>query len=192
MGKNVEDLGKTALAIRQQDVIDAWTDEALTNKDNKTLTNKVISNKNNYAFSGEAEYILYGDSSFSGNKDKSYGTIFAIRYAFNAVYGFKTYWSNKTVISIANAISAASQYIIPPALIKIAIILAIVMAESIYDLACLKAGMPVVIIKSKSTWHTKFGEVFEEDAELKKVDGSESESGSISDVTLQYSDYPHI
>lgn len=66
------------------------------------------------------------------------------------------------------------------------------MAESIYDIACLKVGMPVVIIKSKSTWHTKFGEVFDTDDKLKEIDGSSSDSGSITDVALQYSDYLKI
>lgn len=187
MGKDVSDLGKTLSAIRQTDVINAWTDEALTNKDNKTLTNKVISNKNNYAFSGEAEYILYGKSSLTANKGCCYGTIFAIRYAFNAVYGFKEYWSNAKLNSIAKGVFLASQGIIPPSLTKIAVILAIVMAESVYDLACLKVGMPVVIIKSKKTWHTQFGEVFDD---LRDVKSSDSES--ITDVKLQYSDYLKI
>lgn len=192
MNKDVKDLEKTASAIRQKEVIDTWTDEALTNTDNKTLTNKVISQKNNFAFGGEGEYILYGKSDISKNKEKSYGTIFALRYAFNAVYGFKEYWSNATLNGIAAEISAATYGILPPALIKIAVILAIVMAESIYDIACLKVGMPVVIIKSKSTWHTKFGEVFDTDDKLKEIDGSSSDSGSITDVALQYSDYLKI
>ena len=192
MNKDVKDLEKTISAIRLKEVIDTWTDEALTNTDNKTLTNKVISRKNNFAFGGEAEYILYGKSDVSENKEKAYGTIFALRYAFNAVYGFKEYWSNATLNTLAVDISAATYGVLPPALIKIAVILAIVMAESIYDIICLKVGMPVVIIKNKSTWHTKFGEVFDTDADLKQIDNSSSDSGSITDVALQYSDYLKI
>lgn len=74
----------------------------------------------------------------------------------------------QTLNGIAAEISAATYGILPPALIKIAVILAIVMAESIYDIACLKVGMPVVIIKSKSTWHTKFGEDVCTDDKLKE------------------------
>lgn len=190
-GHKVEKLLDTQASIKKQDVTDTWKKEECTNSANKSLTNKEISRDNNYAFGNEAEYILYGFDSNTKNKASAYGTIFALRLGFNSIYAFKEYWKDATITSIAAAISAATYGIVPPALIKVAIILALAVAETVHDIAMLKAGMPVAVIKTKSTWAMQFSSVFGGDNNLKNVSGENKNHGKF-DLSLRYSDYIKI
>lgn len=175
-------------AIKDQDVISSWTNESTTNTLNKSLTNKEISGTNNYAFGHEVEYILYGGGSNEGNKLKAYGTIFAIRLGFNAIYGFKEFWSDAWVESASVGISAATLGVIPPALVKLAIILALVIAETVYDISCLKVGMPVAVMKSARTWKMSLDSVFPGESKS----SGKGNGQSITDLSLRYSDYLKI
>ncbi len=185
---SVSTLSNTQSAIRRPDVIKAWSDESTINTANKSLTNKEISQINQYAFGNEVEYILYGGGN-TGNKGKIYGTIFAIRLGFNSLYGFKEFWNDGVIVSTAAGISAATCGVVSPALVKLAIILALVVAETVYDISCLKAGMPVVIIKSDRSWQMKLSKVF---SGLSDSHHSGSPGSSASEVSLRYSDYLKI
>lgn len=187
----VNNLKKTQASIQRQDVINTWKNEKITNTANKSLTNKEISTVNNYAFGGEAEYILYGFDSNAKNISSAYATIFTIRLGFNSVYAFKEYWKDKEITNLATAISVATQGIIPPALIKVAIILALAVAETVNDIAMLKAGMPVAVIKNKDNWQMQLNKVFENDNNLKNANGSNANHQKI-DLSLRYSDYIKI
>ena len=190
-GYAVKKLAETQNSINRQDVIEQWKDAKCTNSANKSLTNKEISQDNNYAFGNEAEYILYGFDSNTKNKASAYGTIFALRLGFNSIYAFKEYWKDGVITSIAAAISAATYGIVPPALIKVAIILALAVAETVHDIAMLKAGMPVAVIKTKDTWAMQFSSVFGGDGNLANVSGTNKEHGNF-DLSLRYSDYIKI
>lgn len=190
-GYSVNKLSETRASIQRQDVKDQWKAESYTNPANKSLTNKEISRDNNYAFGNEAEYILYGFDSNTKNKASAYGTIFALRLGFNSIYAFKEYWKDATITSVAAAISAATYGVVPPALIKVAIILALAVAETVHDIAMLKAGMPVAVIKTKSTWAMQFSSVFGGDANLANVSGKNKNHGNF-DLSLRYSDYIKI
>lgn len=124
-----------------------WTDKQTTFYDNKTLTNKLLANGEQYSFGNEVEYILYGGKN-STNKLKSYGSIYAMRYAFDLCQVYNTYYNHASVEGIAAAISGATYGVIPVPLIKMVIVLGINAAEAATDLMYLKKGMPVILFKS--------------------------------------------
>lgn len=188
MGKDVYTLTETRTAIQNKDVINAWSDESTVNTANKTLTNKEISQTNHYAFGNEVEYILHGGDNL-GNKTIVDGTIFAIRFGFNSLYGFKEFWNDAAIVGAAAGISAATCGVVSPALVKLAIILALVVAETVYDISCLKAGMPVVIMKSNRSWQMQLSKVF---GELADSTHSGSSGSTGSELSLRYSDYLKI
>ena len=188
-GKNVSTLNKAVQAENQ--VVETFNSTDIKNEYNRTMTNKLICNKNNVSMGNEIEYILYGGSN-KENKSKSYGTIFVLRFALNAIYGFSNLYSPSKsadaglIQTTAASISAASAGIIPIPLIKIAIILAVVMAESLQDLVYLKMGMPVALLKNDDTWQTSLKSVFDD---IKGNGGKSSKNSGKKAVTLQYSDY---
>ena len=184
----VDKLSSTRNSIKRSDVISEWKNESYTNTANKSLTNKEISRENNYAFGNEAEYILYGSNNSAKNKACAYATIFSIRLGLNSVYAFKEYWKDYTITGLATAISAATYGVIPPALIKVAIILALAVSETVHDIAMLKAGMPVAVLKKNDTWVMTVSKVFGGDASLNGVTGSGEDHGNF-DLSLRYSDY---
>lgn len=184
-GKSVDTLSKTRMSIGDSGVIQAWSNESTLNTANKSLTNKEISRTNQYAFGKEVEYILYGE----GKENTAYTTIFAIRLGLNSLYGFKEFWNDTAVAGAATAISTATCGVVSPALVKLAIILALVVAETVYDISCLKAGMPVVIMKSDKTWQMKLSKIFSDLPDYPHA--SSSESGK-KELSLRYSDYLKI
>lgn len=184
-GKSVDTLLKTRMSIGDSGVIQAWSNESTLNTANKSLTNKEISRTNQYAFGKEVEYILYGE----GKENTAYTTIFAIRLGLNSLYGFKEFWNDTAVAGAASAISTATCGVVSPALVKLAIILALVVAETVYDISCLKAGMPVVIMKSDKTWQMKLSKIFSDLSDSPHA--SSSESGK-KELSLRYSDYLKI
>lgn len=157
---------------------------------NKTLTNKMKNKGYNFSFGNEVEYIIYGGKN-SKNKLSSYGTIFGIRYAMNIGPVFRYYWNKKEVVGIAGTISTATAGIIPVSLIKLIICLGVTAAETAVDISYLKAGMPVLFLKTLDDLFLQFGlENLTEGATelvggfIKRQDGITSK-----DLTLFYSDY---
>lgn len=188
--KDLSTINKVVQA--QNQVVDDFNSTDIKNEYNRTMTNKLICNKNNVSMGNEIEYILYGGNN-KENKQKSWGTIFVLRFALNAIYGFSNLYSPTKstdaalIQTTAASISAASAGIIPIPLVKIAIILAVVMAESLQDLAFMKAGMPVALLKNEDTWKTSLSSVFDD----MKGGSSNSSTGSGSSnlIRFQYSDY---
>jgi hypothetical protein len=147
------------------DVVSYWNSEDVTVTENKSLSNKMINAANNYAYGSEIEYILYGGSN-DDNVSKAYTSIYALRYLLNATAGFLTFWNlsgggNAYVIetgtlmqATAVAIAAGTGGIIPRELVLIVEILIEIARETGRDIAYLKAGLPVKLVKVKddSTW----------------------------------------
>lgn len=190
--KNVSTLSHVVQS--QNQVVDDFNSTDIKNEYNRTMTNKLLCNKNNVSMGNEIEYILYGGNN-QENKQKSWGTIFVLRFALNAIYGFSNLYSPTKstdaalIQTTAASISAASAGIIPIPLIKIAIILAVVMAESLNDITLMKAGMPVALLKNDDTWKTSLSSVFSDmRGGSNRSSGSSGGSGS-GVIQFQYSDY---
>ena len=172
----------------------AWANEDTKFTANKTLTNKMKSLENNFSYGNEIEYIIYGGSNTS-NSVKSYGTIFGIRYAMNIAPIFGEYWNNRYVVGAASALSAATSGIIPVSLIKLVLCLGITAAETAMDIAYLKAGIPVLFVKTKKDLYLQFNvgalqtsaSELAEDVITDKTDRDESTG-----MKLDYGDYLSI
>lgn len=121
----------------------------------KSITRTDIKPDNNYLYGSEVEYIIYGGEDSSKCKDKAYGTIFMLRFALNSVYAFSDAKINTISTSMATALFGVPPLtpLIPIA--KIAITLALSLAESTYDLYQLKCGDAVPLIKNSKTWMMK-------------------------------------
>lgn len=121
----------------------------------KTLTNVSINPNMNYLYGSEIEYMIYGNASTNTNKGIAYGSIFAIRFAFNTVYAF----TDAEITSMALA-AATAVFGVPPLtplvpIAKIAIIIGLSIAESAYDLYLIKTGAAVPLMKNSKTWTMK-------------------------------------
>lgn len=149
----------------QEEWVNKWASEKLTDTYNKTLTNKMINKNNNAAYCAEVEYILYGktgDNANTENVKTAYGKIYALRYPLNLISGFANFWSagkNTTagaINGIAAAISGATQGIIPAALVKVVLISLLTAFETGQDLDRLEAGFPVELYKSSDAdwWYS--------------------------------------
>ena len=131
----------------------------------KSITKTDIKPENNYLYGSEVEYIIYGGDSSTSGINKTYGTIFLIRFALNSVYAFTDAEINTIATSAATALFGVPPLtpLIPIA--KIAITLALAVAESTYDLYQLKMGEAVPLVKNNTTWVMKpssaLGEVIE-------------------------------
>lgn len=179
---------------KEKNVIGIFNNTDIINKYNRTMTNKLLNNENNASMGNEIEYILYGED-IATNKAKSWGSIFTIRFALNAIYGFSHLYSfepkhvrdAKSINKMAMLISEATEGIVPVPLVKIALILAIVIAETILDVADMKEGMPVALLKSEDNWKTSFDSVYSEN----NVSSGSGNRNNSSDSTLKmrYSDY---
>lgn len=143
-------------ASSNENIKEVWENEDKLVTDNKTITNQLLNINNNYSYGNEVEYILYGGTN-EINKLKSWGIISAIQFSMNTIYGFSTFWSMKTdtgeaINILADAIYTATLGVVPPAVSKVVIILALVVAETVHDILCLKAGMSIALIKDEYTW----------------------------------------
>lgn len=143
----------STMNVSAQSKGDAWIKENML-----TLTNYILDNTNCYSYGNEVEYILYGGTN-SHNKAAAYGNIFLLRFALNAVPVFQAYWTNDTVYMTAAAISAATGNIIPEALVRMVICLAILATESIMDLQYLRAGIGIKLVKGKNELFCTFDTV---------------------------------
>lgn len=188
-----------SVAEEEKKAIPTFNNTDITNKYNHTMTNKLLNNENNLSMGSEIEYILYGGN-VKSNKEKAWGSIFVIRFVLNAIYGFSSLYSYepkhvndaKLVSGTATAISAATDGVVPVALVKLAIILAIVVAETIADEAAMKMGMPVALIKSEDDWKISYSSIFPEDNNSSGSSSSGSSGGSgtgHSSLKMRYSDY---
>lgn len=185
-----------------------WTDTDKTLTYNKTLTNKMLDKKNNYSFGNEVEYIMFGGDT-DESKSKMHTTLYFLRYALNLAPVMAYYWSDKTVMSIASSISAATGGIIPVPLIKAVICLGVCAGEAAVDQNYLKAGLPVLFFKKKDQLFIKleldadsFAGAVQNSTEytakavsktnvtITKSTGGESDSGK--GMLFSYSDYLSI
>lgn len=179
---------------KEKNVIGIFNNTDITNKYNRTMTNKLLNNENNASMGNEIEYILYGGD-IAKNKAKSWGSIFTIRFALNAIYGFSHLYSYepkhvkdaRIINDMAEMISAATEGIIPIPLVKIALILAVVVTETISDVADMKEGMPVALLKSKDDWKTSVSSVYPQ--ENSNTDSANRNNSSDSTLKMRYSDY---
>lgn len=175
---------------RYSSVSGKWNSDKVTDTYNKSLTNHMINAANNWSYQNEVEYILYGGSNLQ-NKAAAYSQIFLLRYALNLPAEFKSHWSGTPLDGIAAAISAATYGIIPEALVKLAIILALTIMETGCDLLYLQAGIPVLLVKGEGDLFIDLsGKAIEEKikeniSEASKGSSAKSKSG----ITFQYSDY---
>lgn len=148
---------------------------------NKTLTNKMrASEASNWSYGNEVEYIMYGGNN-SQNKNSLGTSIFMIRFALNIPVVFSAFWNKTDLNEFAVGIQALTHGIVPASLIKIIVCTGLVCLESSIDLKTLRAGIPVILIKTK-----------EEDlfVENWKYSTRETPITKITDsVTFQYSDY---
>lgn len=117
----------------------------------ETLTKVPINSENNFAYAREIEYIIYGGGN-GGNIAAAYASIFGIRLAFNLIYAFSNPDVRNTALSIATPISAATMGVVPVPLIQAVIIIGLACCESGIDLAIMKSGKKVQLIKDKDTW----------------------------------------
>lgn len=123
--------------------------------DLKTLTQNPINADNNFAYGAEVEYIIYGGSN-SENITKAYGSIYAIRLAFNLIYAFSDSEIREGAFGIATPISAATMGIIPVPLIQGAIIIGLACCESGLDIYDMHNGEKVPLFKNSDTWRLSF------------------------------------
>lgn len=114
----------------------------------QTLTKVPITPEMNYLYRNEVEYIVYGQ----GGTAKVYGTIFALRFALNTVYAFMDAEINNVTLSAATALFGTPPLtpLIPIA--KIAMTIALALAESGWDLNELSKGKAIPLMKNKDTW----------------------------------------
>lgn len=192
-----EDVSTLAKALKsQKEEVDSYNSTDITNHYNRSMTNQLICNENNVCMGNEIEYILYGGKNAS-NKAKAWGTIFTIRFAFNAIYGFTNLYTPHgaddfdalAIEGAAAGISAATLGVIPIPLVKIALILAVVMAESLSDIVYMKNGLPVALIKTDDTWNTSASNIVEGKIEDEVKKQAEGKKKGDDDLAFQYSDY---
>lgn len=129
----------------------------------KSMTLTPITPDNNFAYGAEVEYILYGGTN-SSNVTKAYATIFGIRLALNLVYAFTDSEIRDSAFALASAIFGVPPLTVLIPAAKIAIIIAIAIAESAYDIYLFKQGRSIPIYKSKDTWNMKLSTIIEKAA----------------------------
>lgn len=127
------------------------TDYAEYAKKIQTLTNNSINPNMNYLYGSEVEYIVYGEN----GKADVYGTIFVMRFAMNTVYAFMDAEINNATLAAATALFGTPPLtpLIPFA--KAAMTIGLAIAESGWDLAELRKGEAVPLMKNSNTWVMK-------------------------------------
>ena len=111
----------------------------------KSITGVPISPEVNYFFQSEWEYLYNGDNNASNNLNSVSRLIFIVRLICNYI----TVFSVKEVTSIVNSVRSAFSWNPPLSLILGELVrAAFVAAESATDLASLRAGNKVALIKS--------------------------------------------
>lgn len=123
------------------------------------------------AYKAEIEYILWGNASSAVNVSKTFMMLFGVRMLLNSFFAC----TNKEITSMARGMAAviagAAPYLIP--VVQVIIELALAGIETAADIAKLKDGYGVTILKSRESWTGL---------------GGDNTSG----VTLDYSEYLRI
>lgn len=170
-----------------------WENEELTFTLNKSLTNRMINNTNNQFNLAEAEYVIFGNTDMQSCLRQSYTGIYTIRFTLNLISGFQNYYSstdNSTgfaISSIANAIAAASQGIIPVCATKSLLITVLSAFEAAKDLDVLKKGANVPLYKSEAEqWYCGLNSEGTKDGSFGEGDNTPNAEG------LYYSDYMYL
>lgn len=107
-------------------------------------------NINTEWYGKEVEYLLWGNSDLNTNLAFTDGTIFAIRFALNAIYAFTAPEIIQFVNSVATAIAGWTVIGVP--IVAAVLTIGIAIAESGYDLYLLHDGRDVPIYKDQSTF----------------------------------------
>lgn len=107
-------------------------------------------NENTEWYGKEIEYLLFGQDDLQKNMLYTDGTIFAIRFALNAIYAFTAADIQTYALQLATAIAGWTIVGIP--IVQACITILIALAESGYDLYLLHAGKNVPIYKSITTF----------------------------------------
>ena len=121
----------------------------LINGYSTTDSERPINTKNAW-YNKEIEYILWGDADLDSNITKTNATIFLMRFATNAIYAFTASDIQGFANTTATALVGWTVVLVP--IVQVCIVLAIALAESAYDLALLKNGDSVPILKDTSTF----------------------------------------
>lgn len=133
-----------------------WLSQRPEDDYNKTLTNEMINESNHYAYLAEIEYILFGAGNETSVK-KAYGEIYEIRFFLNYASAFANFWGRSTatgtvINTVADTVAAATAFIIPAPLTKIALLTMLTIFETGKDMDRLEAGFPVELYKDKDDW----------------------------------------
>ncbi len=129
-------------------VNDKWNSIAVTDTFNKTLTNKMrTSESSNWSYGNEVEYIMYGKT-IEKSKEALCGSIYMIRYALNVAPIFSEFYGDGELKAFALGVNTATHGIIPAGLVKVIICLGLTALESAKDMQTLKAGIPVILVKT--------------------------------------------
>ena len=107
-------------------------------------------NTDNGWYGKEIEFILWGDTDLDDNITKTDATIFLIRFALNTIYAFTAADIQTFANSLAVATVGWTVVLVP--IVQVCITLGIALAESALDLAMLKNGEDVVVIKDSTTF----------------------------------------
>ena len=118
----------------------------------KTLSNYSISAGNNYLYGAEAEYILYGNPDAEKNITSAKASIYAIRFAFDAIYAFTNSDIRNIARSVGYAVQMATMGIVPYQIVMVVVQLAMAAAEAKLDLDLMMLGLRVPVVKTKDTW----------------------------------------
>lgn len=98
----------------------------------------------------EIEYLLWGNDTLNSNLAATDATIFAIRFALNAIYAFTAPEIIQYVNSVATALAGWTVIGVP--IIAACLTIALAIAESGYDIYLLHDGQDVPIYKDRTTF----------------------------------------
>lgn len=161
---------------------DAWQNQDVTKKYNKTLTNKMRNGVDtNWSYCNEVEYIMYGKS-IDESKKALNGSVYMLRFALNTPAIFSTFYNDDELITFAEAVNLATHGIVPAGLVKVIICLGLTALESAEDLKTLRCGIPVILIKRNDK------DLFCENWGFYTGDHN-PETDKTTAVTFSYSDY---
>lgn len=148
----VENLYVAEYAMQMFSYYTVDKDKGQTIKDDEILSLNGYKLKERKAYKAEVEYVLWGNSSSKTNIQKTVMTIFGIRMLLNSFFAF----TNPKIVQQANwmatTIAGAAPYLIP--IIQVLIQLGFAGLETASDIAKIKDGYGVTVIKTKETWAT--------------------------------------
>ena len=120
-----------------------------SNANSSARTSRFI-NENTDWYGKEIEYLLFGHSTLKDNLTATDGTIFAIRFALNAIYAFTAPDIQSFALEVATAIAGWTVIGVP--IVQACITILIALAESGYDIYLLHDGQNVAIYKNAQTF----------------------------------------